>query len=69
MNSNNNTSAAAAAPAPTMQAGGVPCNFRNRGLTFATFVVALAGFVGTAFSAMPLDAGLQPGACIASVLH
>lgn len=69
MNSNNNTTGAAAVPAPTLQAGVAPCNFRNRGLTFATFVVALAGFAGTAFSAMPPDAGIQPGACIASVLH
>ena len=38
----------------------------SRALTLATFVVALAGFAGTAFSAVPAEMFGQPAACIVS---
>ena len=38
----------------------------SRALTLGTFVVALAGFAGTAFSAVPAEMFGQPAACIVS---
>lgn len=70
MNTNNvNTLMAQGVRAQAAQASGrnAPrCNFRNRGLTLATFVVALAGFASTAFSAVPSEIFGQPGTCIVS---
>ncbi len=68
MDTNNNTaSTARGAGGPFPRAEAKPCNFRNRGLTLATFVIALAGFASTAFSAEPPSEIFgQPGACIVS---
>jgi hypothetical protein len=69
MDTNNNISIVHEARTQTAESSGRSpprCNFRNRGLTLATFVVALAGFASTAFSAVPSEIFGQPGACIVS---
>lgn len=38
----------------------------SRGLMYATLVVALVGFAGTAFSAAPAEMFGQPATCIVS---
>jgi hypothetical protein len=66
MDTDNNTTMAQAVRAQASREAEPRCNFRNRGLTLATFVIALAGFASTAFSAVPSEIFGQPGACIVS---